>query len=245
MDRYQNNFKRYEKKYIIDEEQYRQLMAMIYCRLKYDRYRRYRICNIYFDTPDYELIRTSLDKPLYKEKLRLRSYGTPQREDNVFLEIKKKYRGVVYKRRISLPYEQAAAWCLEGKEPEREGQIERELKWFMDRYSLIPRLYLSYDRLAMTGLDDDSLRITFDTNLVWRTTELSLTAGDFGTVSFPEGRYIMEIKVPYAMPLWLTSALSQLKIYPVSYSKYGSVYSGFLLQAQAADHQPEGEKEKC
>lgn len=230
MSDYQRNFKRYEKKYIIDEEQYRNLIALIYSYLQYDKYKKYKICNIYFDTMDYELIRESIEKPVYKEKVRLRSYGTPGMEDNVFLEIKKKFDGVVYKRRIELPYREALEYCTTGISPENNNtQIIRELNWLMSKYRLYPMLYLSYDRLAMTAKEDKSLRITFDTNIIWRSKQLDLSKGDFGKIKVPDGRYIMEIKTCNAMPIWLSNALNELKIYPQSFSKYGTIYKEELI----------------
>ena len=227
---YQNNFKRYEKKYLIDEKQYRDLIALIYCKLEYDRYKKYKICNIYFDTPQFDLIRESIEKPLYKEKLRLRSYGTPDSEDFVFLEIKKKFDGIVYKRRISLPYRQAVDYCINGNLPETHNQITNEIDWLMSKYQLYPMLYLSYDRLAMGGIEDPELRITFDSNIIWRVNQLDMTQGDFGNVKMPSGQYIMEIKTNGAMPLWLSGALNELAIYPKSFSKYGTIYKEELFQ---------------
>ncbi|SCJ82535.1 VTC domain [uncultured Eubacterium sp.] len=227
---YQNNFKRYEKKYLINEKQYRDLIALIYCKLEYDRYKKYKICNIYFDTPQFDLIRESIEKPIYKEKLRLRSYGTPDPEDFVYLEIKKKFDGIVYKRRISLPYCEAVDYCVNGNLPAQRNQITNEIDWLMSKYQLYPMLYLSYDRLAMRGMEDPGLRITFDSNILWRVNQLDMTKGDFGQVKMPAEQYIMEIKSGDAMPLWLSSALNRLEIYPKSFSKYGTIYKEELFQ---------------
>lgn len=224
MGSYEQNFNRCEKKYLLDETVYRRLISLIYDRLQYDKYRKYKICSIYFDTPHYDLIRNSIEKPLYKEKLRLRSYGIPDSDDAVFLEIKKKFSGTVYKRRCTLSYSAAADLC-KGKIPEPdESQIFREACWMISRYGLQPMVYLSYDRLAMTGKDDPGLRITFDTGLRWRISNLNLADGDLGMYLMPEGNYIMEIKTSGAMPLWLAAALSSLHIYPTGFSKYGAVY---------------------
>lgn len=227
---YQNYFKRYEKKYLIDEKQYRDLIALIYCKLEYDRYKKYKICNIYFDTPQFDLIRESIEKPIYKEKLRLRSYGTPDLEDFVFLEIKKKFDGIVYKRRISLPYRQAVDYCINGNLPEQRNQITNEIDWLLSKYQLYPMLYLSYDRLAMRGIEEPELRITFDSNIIWRVNQLDMSKGDFGNVKMPSGQYIMEIKTGGSMPLWLSRALNELAIYPKSFSKYGTIYKEDLFE---------------
>ena len=230
MGNYQYNFHRQEKKYLLDEETYRQLMAMIYDKLEYDKYRKYKICNIYFDTPEFDLIRNSISKPLYKEKLRLRSYGVPEEDSIVHLEIKKKYDGVVYKRRISLPYKEAIDYCIHGKKPDMDSQVFREIDWFLQRYDLYPMIYLSYDRLAMRGIQETDLRITFDHNLLWRVNQLDLTKGSFGKTRLGENQYIMEIKTDGAMPLWLTKALNSLHIYPQSFSKYGTIYQEELTK---------------
>ncbi len=230
MELYQQFFNRCEKKYLIDETQYRELIGKIYSRLEYDNYKKYRICNIYFDTLQYDLIRASVEKPLYKEKFRLRSYGTPAVSDTVFLEIKKKYDGIVYKRRLALPYGDAIDFCTGVRFPEEKSQVLSEIQWMMKRYELYPMLYLSYDRLAMRGAEDPGLRITFDTNIVWRNRELDLTKGDYGILKVPEGQYIMEIKTLGAMPLWLAEALTVLRIYPASFSKYGKIYQDELFR---------------
>lgn len=230
MEMYQQFFNRYEKKYLIDEMQYRRLISRIYTKLEYDDYEKYKICNIYFDTLQYDLIRASVEKPLYKEKFRLRSYGTPAITDTVFLEIKKKYDGIVYKRRLALPYREAIDFCTGIKIPEEKSQVLSEIQWLMERYELYPMLYLSYDRLAMRGAEDPKLRITFDTNIIWRNRELDMTKGDYGFMKVPEGQYIMEIKTLGAMPLWLAGALNALRIYPASFSKYGRVYQDELLK---------------
>lgn len=224
MKNYQQNFHRREKKYLLSEHQYKNLMAVIEQKLEYDKYRKYRICNIYFDTPQFDLIRNSISKPLYKEKFRLRSYGTQGADSTVHLEIKKKYDGVVYKRRFSLRLEDAMNYCIKGEKTKTDHQIFREIDWFFSRYELYPVLYISYDRVAMKGVEENDLRITFDNNILWRTDELDLLKGDFGSVKLDHDQYIMEIKTAGGMPIWLCQALSQLRIYPTSYSKYGRIY---------------------
>ncbi len=233
MEMYQQFFDRYEKKYVINETQYRQLIGRIYSRLEYDNYEKYKICNIYFDTLQYDLIRESVENPLYKEKLRLGSYGTPSVTDTVFLEIKKKYDGIVYKRRLALPYRKAIDFCTGIKLPKEKSQLLSEIQWMIKRYKLYPMLYLSYDRLAMRGAEDPRLRITFDTNILWRSRELDLTKGDYSFMKVPAGQYIMEIKTLGAIPVWLVNALNALKIYPASFSKYGRIYQKELLKHSA------------
>lgn len=164
----------------------------------------------------------SLEKPVYKEKLRLRSYGIPKAKDPVFLELKKKYKGIVYKRRIALSLE---AFQM-GVFP--EGQIPQEIAWFMQMYhNPEPVVYLAYDREAFSGSQDTGLRVTFDRNIRWRDHLLDLSKGCWG-MPLLGNEVLMEIKIPGAMPLWMCTIFSQLKIYPVSFSKYGTYYRDCL-----------------
>ena len=203
----QTCFKRYEKKYCLTKAQQRIILEGMRPYMKKDTYGEYTICNIYYDTDDWRLIRTSLEKPVYKEKLRVRSYGTPDRNGNVFVEIKKKYDGVVYKRRVTAGADEVHTF-LNGICPAgRYGQIGQEILWFQRFYRTKPKVFIGYDRLAFAGIDDPELRITFDTNLRWRTTEV-----------------LMEIKIPDAAPLWLSRLLAEAGAYPTSYSKYGACY---------------------
>lgn len=217
-------FKRLEKKYLLTEAQAETLLQSLKGELKADAYGQYTVCNVYLDTDDYRLIRTSIEKPTYKEKLRLRSYGVPQLKDRVFLELKKKYKGVVYKRRISLTEAEAEAYLNEGKTPADDGQIFREIDWAMHLYALRPKLFLAYDRTAFSGVEDDTLRLTLDRNVRFRTTDTGLRSGDAGEQLLPPDCVLMEIKVRGAFPLWLSCRLSAQGIFPVSFSKYGRCY---------------------
>lgn len=227
----QEVFKRYEKKYILTPTQYVKLLEGIEGKVKPDKYGQYTISNIYFDTPDFELIRTSIEKPQYKEKLRLRCYGDkiPQPEDTVFVEIKKKFDGVVYKRRASMSLAEAEDYLYRGIHPEKEGQIFKELFWFTDRYALKPAVYLAYDRNAYTGIEDEDLRITFDTNIRCRENKVLLSEGNLGNAILPEDKILMEIKVSGRMPMWLSRLLSELQIFPISFSKYGTYFKQKMI----------------
>lgn len=225
----QSSFQRYEKKYLLTIEQYRALRQGLDPYMQADRYSRYTICSIYYDTDDFRLIRTSLAKPLYKEKLRLRSYGPAQGRDKVFVELKKKYDGVVYKRRVSLPAREAYRW-LAGEGAPQSGQITGEIDWFRRRLPLSPKVFIGYDRQALAGREDARLRVTFDANLRWREPEpgLSLSRED-GYLLLPGDRVLMEIKIPGAAPLWLSRALSQHRVFPSSFSKYGTYFKEVVL----------------
>jgi len=225
MNNYQDVFKRYEKKYLINEQQYNELMEMIEGKMIVDQYGESLICNIYFDTPNYQLIRQSIEKPIYKEKLRMRSYGIPKDSDNVFVELKKKYDGIVFKRRVAMPLLEAEKYLYKNISLKQHNQITNEIDWFKQFYrELKPAMYISYDRIALFGNDDKAIRITFDRNINWRTTNLNLQKGIIGNPLLEKTERLMEIKVPGAIPLWLTNCFNKLEIYSTSFSKYGNAY---------------------
>lgn len=228
MKQYQDVFRRYEKKYLLSRAQYEVLRKELDSYMKQDQYGQHTICNLYLDTKDYHLIRTSLEKPVFKEKIRIRSYGVPQAEDSVFLELKDKYRGVVYKRRISLPLGQVMNYLYNQEIPQLNSQILKEIQWFLKVYHPIPQVFIGYDRIALFGKEDPNLRITFDQNIRWRDTALDLSEGDWGTALLGSEQLLMEIKVPEAMPLWLCQMLTERKAYPVSFSKYGVCFTDHL-----------------
>ena len=219
----QNVFERVEKKYRLSKKQYAAFFEAAGPKLHEDEYGLHTIRNIYYDTADYELIRRSIEKPKYKEKFRLRGYGKIQEESPVFLEIKKKYNGVVYKRRIELDMQHARSYLEDGIRPEGEGQILKEIDYFMKFYHPKPRLYLAYDRIAYVGNEDDSLRLTIDQNIRSRRHRLELTYDGECEILNP-GECLMEIKVSASYPVWLAELLSRFKLYPVSFSKYGEIY---------------------
>lgn len=226
-------FERRELKYRITDAQRAALEAAFGARMVPDEHGESTICNIYYDTADYRLIRASLEKPAYKEKLRLRSYGVTEPGDEVFLELKKKYKGIVYKRRITLP-EDAAGEFIAGRAPLGEhGQIGREIEYFTAFYApLLPAVYLSYERSAWFSREDRDLRITFDKNIRFRQEDVSLTLPAGGRRILPEGESLMEIKAAAALPLWLVSELDTLGIYQRTFSKYGEAYKAILAGAQ-------------
>ena len=230
-------FNRYEKKFLVKDEQYKKIITRLEEYMIPDSFSKdggfYSISNIYYDTLDDELIRKSIEKPIYKEKLRLRSYGKPGLYDEAFIEIKKKFKGSVNKRRIRLPLGEAVDYLDRDIQPpsiDANSQIFKEIQFMRQRYELVPKVYLSYDRRAYFGKEDSEFRITFDTNIQTRRTELDLTAGPYGESILPDGYWIMEIKVLQGMPMWLTELLSELKIYKTSFSKYGTEYRELVKQ---------------
>lgn len=220
---YENIFKRVEEKYLLTKEQYKSLFDRINSDIEKDKYFETTICNIYFDNDKDDLIVASMEKPLYKHKVRLRSYGIPRLDDDVFLEIKFKYKKVVGKRRIKLKLKEFNEY-LESEKYNHNNQIMKEINYLFKLYNLKPAYFIAYDRKSYRGLENNNLRITIDTNLRSRKDNLSLELGDEGNLYFKEELYIMEIKTLGAMPLWLVRNLSDLGIYPVSFSKYGSIY---------------------
>ncbi len=227
-------FERSEKKYLMNEEQYTALRIVLEEHMVPDKYERYTVCNLYFDTEYDDLIRRSIEKPRYKEKLRLRSYGTVSDEDKVFLEIKKKYKGVVFKRRIVAPYGEIRDYLENGTPPPSDhGQIFKEIDYFIHFYQCRPKLFLSYDRIALCGVGEEKgLRVTFDRNIRSRTDRLDLSIPPDGEPLLEDGQWLMEVKAPGAIPLWLSEAFTKLKIYPTSFSKYGRIYTKSKLRQQ-------------
>ncbi|MCR4648437.1 MAG: polyphosphate polymerase domain-containing protein [Lachnospiraceae bacterium] len=227
-----NTFKRYEMKYLISQNKKREIENMMEEYIEPDKYFHSLIQNIYYDTPDYRLIRTSMEKPLYKEKLRLRSYGVAGKETPAFIEIKKKYDGIVYKRRVEMEYEKACRYLnLNLRIVDEKEQILREIDYFKEFYKdLKGTMYISYERDAYHGKENPDLRITFDNKILYRTDNLTLDINPYGTDILNKGECLMEIKIADAMPLWLTGILEQPYIKKTSFSKYGRAYENEMYK---------------
>lgn len=223
-------FKRYEKKYLLSAEKYETLFARLNGLIEPDEYFASTVCSIYYDTDDYELIRKSIEKPVYKEKLRLRSYNAATPESKVFVELKKKYKGVVYKRRVSMKAREAEEYLAMRAPAPKDSQIVHEIDWFLKTNRPTPKAFIACDREAYVAKDDHELRITFDHNIRWRDYDLSITSGDEGEPITEPGEVLMEIKIPGAAPLWLAALLSELETYPTSFSKYGTAYKKEILE---------------
>lgn len=225
---YQSVFKRYEIKFLLSKAQRDAVLAAIAPYVIPDRYGVTDICNLYYDTENDRMIRRSLERPVYKEKLRLRSYGIAGEGSGIFVELKKKYNGVVYKRRLCLPEEAAKRWLAGGTAPE-DSQIAREICYLRDFYGdLRPKMYISYRRRAYFGKEDKDLRITFDGDIVCRQDRLTLLSPPEGLPVLDPDLVLMEVKTPRAIPLWLTEVLSKEKIYKTSFSKYGTAYEKYV-----------------
>ncbi len=224
-------FKRYELKYILTAEQKQRVLLAMEPYMKLDVYGRDIIRNIYFDTESYQLIRRSMEKPVYKEKLRLRSYRQIAPHADVYVELKKKYKGVVYKRRLVMPQREAVACIEQGKAMPVDNQIAREIDYFCSFYKgLKPQVFLSYEREAYYALDGSDFRVTFDENILYRQEKLSLNETPYGRSLLADGLTLMEIKTPGAIPLWMTQCMTQAGIYKTSFSKYGAAYRDIMRQ---------------
>ena len=224
--------KRYEMKYILSPEQTEFFKKKVVGHMKIDKFGLTSIASLYYDTPDYRLIRTSIDKPAFKEKIRLRSYGIASDSSPVFLELKRKAYGIVYKRRVqsTLPLVKKFFDC-EG-DICAGGQINREITTFRDYYqTLVPACMIIYDRIAYFEPDGD-LRLTIDHNPRYRYEDLDLSVSMEGNSLLKDGYTILEVKVQQAVPLWLCSILSKGKIYKGSFSKYGEAYKQQLMKAK-------------
>lgn len=227
---FQTVFKRYELKYMLTFEQKQRVLDAMAPYMKLDKYGRTTIRNLYFDTDTYLLIRRSIEKPTYKEKLRIRSYSKADADSTVFVELKKKYKHVVYKRRISLPEAEAMKWLSGEKHTDRHTQISDEIDYFLDYYgTLHPTVFLSYQREAYYANDGTDFRVTFDDTILCRREDLSLEAEAYGTQILPEGKVLMEIKCSGGIPLWMTEVLSKEKIYKTHFSKYGTAYKTLIF----------------
>ena len=221
-------FKRIEKKYLLSEVQSEMLFQRIGAHLKPDEFGRSTVLSLYLDTPDHRIIRNSMEAVDYKEKLRLRSYGTATADSTVFLELKKKFGGVVYKRRAAMTFAEAERYLRQGIRP-FESQIMSELDWAMQLYGWPEgAMMIACEREAWFDEEHPDLRLTFDRNIRYRENELRLDRGSAGSSLLPEQTVLLEIKTAGAMPLWLADALDEEGILPGSFSKYGAAYTRSL-----------------
>ncbi|MDD6466920.1 MAG: polyphosphate polymerase domain-containing protein [Erysipelotrichaceae bacterium] len=227
----QTVFKRYELKYMITLEQKENILEAMKPYMKLDKYGHTTIRNIYYDTDSYLLIRRSLDHSSYKEKLRIRSYEKTNADSTVFVELKRKYDHVVYKRRISLLEKEAMLWLNDKESFKKQTQIANEVDYFLSYYgNLHPVLFLSYEREAFYAKDGSDFRVTFDDTILCREEDLSLRSDVYGTEILPNKTVLMEIKCSGGIPIWMCHVLSQLNIYKTSFSKYGTAYKTMIFQ---------------
>lgn len=224
-------FRRRELKFLLNETQCKAILAALHQRMEPDAHGVSTICNLYYDTPDYRLIRRSLEGPIYKEKLRLRCYGRATEDADVFLELKKKYKGIVYKRRIKVTEPEGIAFMERTGSLTNQGQISREILYFRDFYqNLSPKVYLCYDREAWYDPLDKGFRMTLDRNVRYRTNDLSLSSPFGGREILLPGQTLLEVKAEGAVPIWLVEILNREGIRKQSFSKYGRAYEQMLSE---------------
>lgn len=229
-------FKRFELKYLMTKQQKEAILQAMSAYMAPDKFGHSEIRNLYFDTDSFRLIRNSLERPLYKEKLRLRSYGAADAQTPVFAELKKKYTGIVYKRRISMDYTDAMDF-LAGIRPLPDSQIGKEISYTLSRYGILtPKVFLSYERDAFHDPNGSSLRITFDENIRFRENDLSLAGNCCGAPILMQNQVLMEIKTSDCIPLWMARTLSELNIYKTSFSKYGNAYTQILINHRKGEY---------
>lgn len=233
-------FNRHENKYLMDNQSFVEIYNRLLDYMELDEYNKndqfYSISNLYFDTDQHSIIRTSLAKPKYREKLRLRAYGVPKQDAKVYLELKKKVFGLVNKRRTGLTLDEAYEFVRTGAEPELKPymnkQVIQEIKYFLGRYELQPKVYLAYDRIAMFCKNNRDLRVTFDTNIRSRRHDLRLEAGDHGDLIMAKDQWLMEVKAEKRVPVWLAQLLSELGMFRTGFSKYGNEYRMNIRQEE-------------
>lgn len=227
---FQTVFQRYELKYLLTPEQKEKVLEAMKPYMEIDQYGRTTIRNLYYDTDTYLLIRRSIEKPAYKEKLRIRSYSKATPNSTVFVELKRKYKQVVYKRRISLPEEEATEWVEGTRHCRKDTQISEEVDYFLQYYkTLHPVVFLSYEREAYYTKEKSDFRVTFDDTILCRQEDLSLESEVYGTPILPEGKVLMEIKCSGGIPLWMVRVLSAEHLYKTSFSKYGTAYETMIF----------------
>ncbi len=229
-------FNRYERKYIINEKQKQEMIELLKNHLVFDEYsldeKPYTIYNIYFDTHDFSIIRNSIQKPIYKEKLRLRSYKFPLEDhDFVFLEIKKKFEGRINKRRVFLTYLEAKNYLDHHIIPSfsnyLDQQVMMEIDYFMSLHKATPGAFISYKRIALISENDD-LRVTFDHHMTFRNQDVNLDHDTGSPILSDQNLYLMEVKSSDNFPFWLARQLSLFQLYSQSFSKYGKAYQLYL-----------------
>lgn len=219
-------FKRYELKYVLSLDQYNELKEIMKNFMDEDEFGVSTINNVYFDTPSYLLIRNSIEKTGFKEKLRVRSYGTITKDSKVFIEMKRKCNGLVYKRRLAVPYEEGYNFLVNNKPLLIQNQISRELDYFVNHYNtLLPKMKIDYQREAFFGKEDRSFRITFDYNIKVNRTEFENEVQSI----IEDDQVLLEVKISKGYPQWLLDYLNHNHIYKTSFSKYGMAYKKIVL----------------
>lgn len=230
-------FNRREKKFLLTAAQFESVCRKIIDHgMVYDAYcgngRIYPIYNIYFDNETNDVIRKSISHPKFKEKFRIRSYTVPSSDDDgVYLEIKRKIKGVVIKRRVALSYGEAKSFIYDGIRPQSDEYLKNkvldEIEYYFKINKVVPKVYLSYERIAFFDGEDPDFRVTFDRRITTRRQDLKLSGGPYGQQLLADDEVLMETKISGALPKWFADILAEEKIYMSGFSKYGNEYSRF------------------
>ncbi|MFV0484693.1 MAG: polyphosphate polymerase domain-containing protein [Candidatus Saccharimonadales bacterium] len=232
-------FNRFENKYLVSQAEYERLLIDLSPKMRLDKHnldgKMYKIYNTYYDTADDNVIRSALEKPTFREKIRLRSYEVVKKPDDiVFVEIKRKYDGEVNKRRTKMNLGEAKRFLAGAKinpQTHMNPQVVRELEEIVEREQpLVPKVHISYERMALFDKSNDDLRISFDHNIITRRHNVELDRDDPGVKLLPSDKYLMEVKVRRTMPLWLIEIINQYNLKPISFSKYGKEYINKLKE---------------
>lgn len=232
-------FERKETKYIINKATFDDFFHELMTYMNVDEYGLHTIFSLYFDTDNYTFIQHSLTKPVYKEKFRVRSYGVPTEESLLFLEIKKKVSGIVYKRRVPIPYQDYKRWQETGDLPMdvQTTQIGKEVRWLFTQHTdLRPRVLIAYDRLSLFDKEETAFRVTFDQHIRFRQTDLHFSGETQDELVAPEVDVWMEVKALGAYPLWFVSLLAAYDIRKASFSKYAQTYERYLFVKGGKKH---------
>ena len=226
-------FRRVEKKYIINKKQYELILKGIKNEMDLDPHGKSTICNLYLDDDNYSLIKNSLQKPVYKDKVRIRSYNLADLESDVYVEVKKKYDGIVSKRRIKAKLKDVYSYLNKEKSiPHKNSQVGKELDYYFKYYNLHPTAYITYDREAYYARNDKGFRITFDTNIQARDYDLGLDKGIYGNKIFDKDKILMEVKTLGGIPIWFVKMMSEYEIRQGHFSKYGATYLKIIKEKE-------------
>ena len=227
-------FARHEEKYLLSAEQAHGLIRDL--ALVRENPGEYLVQSIYFDTDNWDVIRSSIEKPLYKEKLRLRCYDVPGSDPQIYLELKKKFNGVVYKQRELIPFLNPDHFILGTFLEQEDSHTSRELAYYLHKTGVQKKIFLSYTRAAFTFPGQGSVRITFDRDVYFRLHNLAFNGSAYGSAYgcpiLSDDMRVMELKTAGGIPLGLARYLSEKQIFPVSFSKYGRCYSNYIFNGE-------------
>jgi len=230
----ENIFIRDERKYLISSSKGAVLQALLNKHMEIDHSGEYLVQNIYFDNENWDVIRESMEKPFYKEKLRLRYYNQFNSASTGYLELKKKFDGIVYKRRIAFALNKIKTGSVCEIVLEDNSQISREIGYFIQNKSVSEKIHVAYKRIAFNGIEEKDFRVTFDRDVNFHIVRPDTAFSgrpcfnfhsDYSRQVLNQNQIIMEIKAAGAVPLWFSKTLSELKIFPASFSKVGICYA--------------------